>query len=183
MILTRVGRSHRKGLHSGRKAARLACFARGSRENTTDTKGKSRNLLGPALSGLGGALAGGILAYFVSLNAIEVEIKSQQVVDSYLNYITAVSSRAQDVSNLTTIQQQQVHAHQKERFISAQGRIAIFGNKTVVERVAKFYDTKHRKACHEDNSFLEILLAMRQHTGDDETISADQLRRIFCGDT
>ena len=30
MILTRVGRSHRKGLHSGRKAARLSCFARGS---------------------------------------------------------------------------------------------------------------------------------------------------------
>ena len=27
MILTRVGRSHRKGLHSGRKAARLSCFA------------------------------------------------------------------------------------------------------------------------------------------------------------
>ena len=32
MILTRVGRSHRKGLHSGRKAARLSCFARGSSE-------------------------------------------------------------------------------------------------------------------------------------------------------
>ena len=31
MILTRVGRSHRKGLHSGRKTARLSCFARGSR--------------------------------------------------------------------------------------------------------------------------------------------------------
>ena len=31
MILTRVGRSHRKGLHSGRKAARLSYFARGSR--------------------------------------------------------------------------------------------------------------------------------------------------------
>ena len=30
MILTRGGRSHRKGLHSGRKAARLSCFARGS---------------------------------------------------------------------------------------------------------------------------------------------------------
>ena len=30
MILRRVGRSHRKGLHSGRKAARLSCFARGS---------------------------------------------------------------------------------------------------------------------------------------------------------
>ena len=30
MILTRVGRSHRKGLHSGRKAARLSYFARGS---------------------------------------------------------------------------------------------------------------------------------------------------------
>ena len=30
MILTRVGRSHRKGLHSGRKAARLSCCARGS---------------------------------------------------------------------------------------------------------------------------------------------------------
>ena len=30
MILTRVGRSHRNGLHSGRKAARLSCFARGS---------------------------------------------------------------------------------------------------------------------------------------------------------
>ena len=34
MILRRVGRSHRKGLHSGRKAARLSCFARGSREFT-----------------------------------------------------------------------------------------------------------------------------------------------------
>ena len=31
MILRRVGRSHRKGLHSGRKAARLSCFARGSK--------------------------------------------------------------------------------------------------------------------------------------------------------
>ena len=30
MILRRVGRSHRKGLHSGRKAARLSYFARGS---------------------------------------------------------------------------------------------------------------------------------------------------------
>ena len=30
MILTRVGRSHRNGLHSGRKAGRLSCFARGS---------------------------------------------------------------------------------------------------------------------------------------------------------
>ena len=30
MILRRVGLSHRKGLHSGRKAARLSCFARGS---------------------------------------------------------------------------------------------------------------------------------------------------------
>ena len=30
MILTRGGRSHRKGLKSGRKAARLSCFARGS---------------------------------------------------------------------------------------------------------------------------------------------------------
>ena len=30
MILTRGGRSHRKGLHSGRKAARLSYFARGS---------------------------------------------------------------------------------------------------------------------------------------------------------
>ena len=30
MILTRVGLSHRKGLHSGRKAARLSYFARGS---------------------------------------------------------------------------------------------------------------------------------------------------------
>ena len=30
MILTRVGRSHRKGLHSGRNAARLSYFARGS---------------------------------------------------------------------------------------------------------------------------------------------------------
>ena len=34
MILTRVGRSHRKGLHSGRKAARLSYFARGSTERT-----------------------------------------------------------------------------------------------------------------------------------------------------
>ena len=33
MILRRVGRSHRKGLHSGRKAARLSCFARGSTYN------------------------------------------------------------------------------------------------------------------------------------------------------
>ena len=33
MILTRVGRSHRKGLHSGRKAARLSYFARGSNSN------------------------------------------------------------------------------------------------------------------------------------------------------
>ena len=31
MILTRVGLSHRKGLHSGRKAARLSYFARGSK--------------------------------------------------------------------------------------------------------------------------------------------------------
>ena len=31
MILTRVGRSHRKGLHSGRKTARLSYFARGSK--------------------------------------------------------------------------------------------------------------------------------------------------------
>ena len=31
MILRRVGLSHRKGLHSGRKAARLSCFARGSK--------------------------------------------------------------------------------------------------------------------------------------------------------
>ena len=30
MILRRVGRSHRKGLHSGRKTARLSYFARGS---------------------------------------------------------------------------------------------------------------------------------------------------------
>ena len=30
MILTRGGRSHRKGLHSGRKTARLSYFARGS---------------------------------------------------------------------------------------------------------------------------------------------------------
>ena len=30
MILARVGRSHRKGLHSGRKTARLSYFARGS---------------------------------------------------------------------------------------------------------------------------------------------------------
>ena len=30
MILTRVGLSHRKGLHSGRKTARLSYFARGS---------------------------------------------------------------------------------------------------------------------------------------------------------
>ena len=30
MILTRVGRSHRKGLHSGRETARLSYFARGS---------------------------------------------------------------------------------------------------------------------------------------------------------
>ena len=30
MILRRVGLSHRKGLHSGRKAARLSYFARGS---------------------------------------------------------------------------------------------------------------------------------------------------------
>ena len=32
MILRRVGRSHRKGLHSGRKTARLSYFARGSYE-------------------------------------------------------------------------------------------------------------------------------------------------------
>ena len=32
MILRRVGRSHRKGLHSGRKTARLSYFARGSSE-------------------------------------------------------------------------------------------------------------------------------------------------------
>ena len=31
MILRRVDRSHRKGLHSGKKAARLSYFARGSR--------------------------------------------------------------------------------------------------------------------------------------------------------
>ena len=35
MILRRVGRSHRKGLHSGRKAARLSYFARGSCDNRT----------------------------------------------------------------------------------------------------------------------------------------------------
>ena len=34
MILTRGGRSHRKGLHSGRKTARLSCFARGSVERS-----------------------------------------------------------------------------------------------------------------------------------------------------
>ena len=34
MILTRVGRSHRKGLHSGRKTARLSYCARGSLANT-----------------------------------------------------------------------------------------------------------------------------------------------------
>ena len=34
MILRRVGLSHRKGLHSGRKTARLSCFARGSSINT-----------------------------------------------------------------------------------------------------------------------------------------------------
>ena len=33
MILRRVGLSHRKGLHSGRKAARLSYFARGSIDN------------------------------------------------------------------------------------------------------------------------------------------------------
>ena len=33
MILTRVGRSHRKGLPSAGKAARLSYFARGSKEN------------------------------------------------------------------------------------------------------------------------------------------------------
>ena len=38
MILTRVGRSHRKGLHSGRKAARLSCFARGSFGNSSSTR-------------------------------------------------------------------------------------------------------------------------------------------------
>ena len=38
MILTRVGRSHRKGLHSGRKTARLSYFARGSIEKALSSK-------------------------------------------------------------------------------------------------------------------------------------------------
>ena len=37
MILTRVGRSHRKGLHSAGKAARLSCFARGSLYSNWDS--------------------------------------------------------------------------------------------------------------------------------------------------
>ena len=41
MILRRVGLSHRKGLHSGRKAARLSCFARGSGEHKSSRPGES----------------------------------------------------------------------------------------------------------------------------------------------
>ena len=46
MILTRVGRSHRKGLHSGRKAARLSCFARGSNARLNPPIGKFTVIVG-----------------------------------------------------------------------------------------------------------------------------------------
>ena len=44
MILTRVGRSHRNGLHSGRKAARLSYFARGSEIKALQAEGWTKEV-------------------------------------------------------------------------------------------------------------------------------------------
>ena len=54
MILTRVGRSHRNSLKSGRKAARLSYFARGSEERRYVVRSGSERINGRLKDEFGG---------------------------------------------------------------------------------------------------------------------------------
>lgn len=123
-----------------------------------------------ALVGAAGVLCVALLGVWIHGRQARTTARAGQIADAYSDYITAIAERA------TT--EGYEHKNAGARLAAAKGRMAIYGDPSVVEAAAK---VKGTRTPQEMDVFLVAVEAMRKHVGANKGDVRSHLQKILFG--